>query len=342
MRERTGVAARVLVLAAAACGGGGGAAAREDIGSCALRDGQSIDVVPATARFERPLRWVVADTLTSGPPAGSGRAGVRLGAARPFAAESAPAHDEDATLYEPYVAHARKASEAGRRFVAGVAEDGEIQVLAGIDASGDVAFVGDCQYRQMTQPFDRYVAAKGAGRPPVDVLRAVATSPGERKAFADFFAPKPPPSWAELPPERRQLDEGSTPRSVLAALKRVRLAYDVPASWRTHGDVALCTRLALGWGECTLMGGVSEPAKPIQFTSYATVGEPIELWALNERGDLAAPLGRLGVIPADAVARAVSGGGTLVIRPVAGVETFEQFRAAMTAGRTSLELAEVA
>jgi len=298
--------------------------------------------VPAAARFQRPLRWVVADTLTELPdsPAGDARARVRLGAGRPFAAEtSAPAKDEVVSLYEPYVAHARKASDAHRRFVAGVAEDGEIHVLAGIDASGDVAFVGDCQYRQMTEPFDRYVAAKGAGRLPVDVLRAVATLPEERKAFADFFAPKPPPSWAELPPERRQIDEGSTPRSVLATLKRVKLAYDVPASWRTHGDVALCTRLSLGWGECTLMGGVADT--PIPFTSYATVGETIELWALNERGDLDAPLGRLGVLPADAVARAVSGGRTLVIRPVAGVETFEQFRAAMAAGRTSLELAEV-
>lgn len=299
--------------------------------------------MPASARFERTLRWVQADEVTkvADPRAGTRRARVKLTSARPFGqdAVASPA-DEVVDLYEPYVAHARKASDAKRGFVAGIGDDGEIYILAGVDGTGDVAFVGDCQYRQMTVAFDRYVGAKGAGRKPVDVLRAVATT-SEKKDFAAFFASKPAPAWEELPPARRQIDEAGTPKSVLATLKRVELAYEIPESWRTHGDIGLCSRLPIGWGECTLIKDVAAPKEPIPFQSYALVGESIELWAVNDRGDLTAPLGRLGVVPADAVARAVSGKRTLVIRPAPGIETYDQFRAAMAEGKTTLELAEV-
>jgi len=331
-----------MALVAVACGHqprGDETATREELGSCALAPDVNARIEPAHSRLTRPMRWVSANSVepdgasASGAP---GRTPVRLRGVASFdAGPGSPMSDQVVTIHPANVPHARLATEARKRFVAGVADDGRLMVLAATGEAGEVAFVGDCQYRLLTEPFDRYVAAKGAGRRPVDVLRSVVATPAGRAELTAFFTSPAPPAWDQLAPDRRQLGE-STPAEVRAALRTVALHYDIPAGWRTHGEVGLCSRLAVAWAECTSLTAWAAVQGPVTFRSSFSVGQGIELWALGEPRRLDAPLGRLVTIGAGTVARGFAADRAVVVRPAPGIATFEDFRAAIAAGRDSL------
>jgi hypothetical protein len=95
------------------------------------------------------------------------------------------------------------------------------------------------------------------------------------------------------------LHPGDADPELLNSLHLVGIEIHVPDSW--SAPATLCTRIEEGWNDCLpLDGSLPFPRSMSVFVGEAPV---LELWLVDEDGDLSEPLQRLGAIqvPSDVI-----------------------------------------
>jgi hypothetical protein len=278
------------------------------------------------------LTWYVGDAVEDAGESGQNMRAFSLKNPRALATGRAAnggrwrAHEDD-------VAPLLRDRSANSRARVGVDASGDIALLYVVDEDSNVAFVGECAYDRLTVRFSKYLAARRPEAKAAEVLDDIVSEHdgSEARAFLAYYAQEPLPPWRDRDPAARQLDPTETPADVMATVKPVSLLVDLPASW-SSADASLCTRImSLAWGPCVSFSAL-KPGPPLTLLAYARPDEAVEIWANTSDGDMRSPLGRVGVISPDQIARGIAG-GALTVRPAADVTTGEDYIEAASANR---------
>lgn len=161
-------------------------------------------------------------------------------------------------------------------------------------ATGSLYFVGACAGPVYTVPFNDYFETVGTGTPRA-LLLAASLDPEANEALTDWMFPsEQSTSWHDIDPSLRVLDNNGTPQEVLDPYRLIDLVLHVPDSWRVLPAV-VCTRVVAGWNECAALDA-AEPGETISMLAYASAGEPLEVWLVDEEVDIGAPLALLGTL----------------------------------------------
>ena len=177
--------------------------------------------------------------------------------------------------------------------------------------------------------------AAGDARTPVEIVRALATGAPADVAELQAQENPPAPTWQDTPPERRLLDPQANPApppGLLASLQPFELQVQIPVGLRAE-QVTLCTRIAVAWNDCVAPTAY-EPKFDLSLAGFAASGAPIEVWLLNGRATLDAPVLKIAVLSPDQMLLGGSGGK---FRIPGDLDTLTKLRAAVANGRTAFE-----
>lgn len=119
------------------------------------------------------------------------------------------------------------------------------------------------------------------------------------------------------PPGPTILAPGDADPDLLRRLRDVSVSIDVPSTWR--GPYFLCTKIREGWNEC--MDLAFEHPDPVELVAYLGDDRRLELWLLDERGDLRSPVQRLAELDVSEAAVGPITSGTLLRIEVHGAFT---------------------
>lgn len=146
----------------------------------------------------------------------------------------------------------------------------------------EFAFLGDCAYRQLTEPIGQRLGADAAARLASLVGADSATL---RAALVPEYA------HASQPP---LLNPEVTAPEALAKLRSGLFSLtDLPESWR--GDYTLCTHIEPGWADCVDLSTPSSATISVNY--YFEPEHPdVEVWLLDAAANTARPLVRLATI----------------------------------------------
>jgi hypothetical protein len=357
--RRYAIAGTLAALLLGACGTGGGPTpsapvGAEAAGACPGRSGSAglsvagdwVDASKAWVEFragghrpaerERRLGDVVV-------PASSlvdvevvrvvrGAPGIDAGSAGTVQMESATAGLLDAE------------QRAGATLVASLRGNGNgghfADYVATLRPDGSVVFLGRCAYERATKPLAAFAAARAAGgdaRPAREVWLALVERPDgpDARAFVRAVHPEPP-SWGELPPERRTVGEGADPpppRDVLATLVRVELTLAVPREWRAF-PYLVCPRLSIAWSSPCVRLDLAGTAE-LRVAARMREGEDLALWLTGAEGSYESAIGRIGRVPA----RLRAEGATITLTGDPSIRTADALLAAARESRQVLRVA---
>lgn len=279
------------------------------------------------------LTWVSARSVTDVGPAGRAGRATKLNELAVQRQGTRPVLDV-ATM--PTTTLERLKERPVESVLAAINASGDVDLLISV-TNGNVSFVGDCLSNDYGPAWAHYTEKAGLspGQRSDRLLEIVRNPNGPAAArFVDLVVPDPPPAWVDRPASLRSLVPGETPAEILATLDSVSLRYDVPASWQSGDDLALCPRLAVAWNDCTLFVSPSG-SEPVTARSYAAAGEGLEIWLTDPAVGSRNPLGRVAAVPAETVRDAVQRRLPLVFRPATGVSTKDDLRAAAASGRAA-------
>ncbi|HEV2890488.1 MAG TPA: hypothetical protein VGX28_08935 [Frankiaceae bacterium] len=301
----------VVMVVAAACGRGADSAAAEVGTACPATSGhgraialsmllQSGDGSAGTPSWLRVRKQ--SQLTREGSPEGSSRQKVRLTAAESVA--GAPAAQEESVVLFAGAAD-EAASELGRGssvvIVRPVSAASVARVVASVRSDGSVAFLGECAFRHLTTPYDKFVAkrhADGDSRTAAELFYGLAK---ERALVDDLRASEGVPRATPVPWEARRAQErvidpdgaNPPPAATMADLRSHLVHFAYPEAWRSFDGSIVTYVPDVGWNAALPLSLDSDdPA----VQAYASLTKPLEVWVVPAPADISQPLARLAVI----------------------------------------------
>lgn len=333
--------------------------AANDIGSCppSLQenaDHGTLDFVPLRSRILTPsvVWWRVnrigsaaGDKTATTTPQDRTIPVTLIGSAGLPGSLAAP--PSSARLYGPNLPQVIAAQDAGYTFYVGRREPStKIESIVAVDGEGRIGFVGQCEAVMSTVTIEGFVKTVRGGETDIGLPRdssaasimAAVVQPSRGPAsiaFAAWGASTPPAAWVDTPADRRSIDPEVTPAEVMDDLRRLSVAVDLPAEWRTGADVTICTRTVFAWGECTALN-VGPSSDPLSITAYLRPAEGFQVWALDGRAAFDSPIGLLATVSSARSDERIASLGTVNLGPAATIGSLEALLNASRAGHPAL------
>lgn len=191
---------------------------------------------------------------------------------------------------------------AGSELLVGVGSTGILpSLVVAMRPEGTPIFIGGCEYDHATQPLARFAAVRrpataGASRSLLLEMIHDPTGP-ETAALEDFLTVRRSlPDWSAQSPDRRSIEKGVTPAETLGTLRSARLEYRLPETWKSFRG-HLCSKVpGIGWNECGAFS-LLEQGGDVTSLAYWSPTRPLEVWLLDDNGNVDNPLAKLITIP---------------------------------------------
>ena len=157
--------------------------------------------------------------------------------------------------------------------------------LIGVPPAGTVEILNPCEGEHSETflfAFTSRKRARGDERSAADILRSVLTGAGaDYEAFKRFEIPRPRVAWADLPPEKRRMDEAPGP--VLKGLKEVGFFVDIPPEWRDF-ELMFCSLNSFGWNRCMRWSAQADN-QPVPVNVKLDPARRVEIWLTDQEDD---------------------------------------------------------
>jgi len=277
----------------------------EATGGCS--SGSDIAVRPALVVLDDNLDWVRATTVravpnTSTEPAIQGLRSYELGVAVSLATEKTVPPSQMNVDPDTAGRLDRLLPNASSLIIGLQAmPTGPVPMLGVVGGAvgNQLVFAGEC-LKYATKAWQDFSASK-ASADPAQLFERLWRADGARLR-ADYRSAieSGPLDWSALPAGERALTDEETPAGLLAGLNRLQVSYRFPFDW-TRLHASLCTKTSLGWNGC-VSPSVLRDEQGVTDNAFAVKGEPLEVWVLDDQGNMHQPIVRLGTVPADLLA----------------------------------------